>query len=354
MSVGKVNFTGKSPNFGSISSACTNVCHNTERHNTEKALKKEIPNLMAKSIRTISKLSKFAGEVPNIIINAIGTGLVAPIFIKYNFLSKTDEDTRTYSALRQPISAVLSVAAQVGAVIPIDRLISKMSNSGQFLGEKLSSPKYNKEAFQDVDYIKKMLKKENPKLSAQELNDLADEKYLDNLDKLIKNAESKNSIEYMVKGKKVKLADEEIKKILEQVTSDMLIHAKDHPGEHAVIKEIHQAIKDKKLTTIKKVSEAISKKIPDNNFVYDVIQKHISNVNSNLKGLRQITGLVVSLATIPISCSVLNYVYPRVMDALFPRLSKKKGAAPKDTFQKACASTYMGHHSDVADSEVRK
>ena len=57
-------------------------------------LKNEIKAFMPPSIKGMKKFSDNMGEVQNIIINALGTGLVAPIFIKWNPLSKTDEDTR--------------------------------------------------------------------------------------------------------------------------------------------------------------------------------------------------------------------------------------------------------------------
>ena len=47
-------------------------------------------------------------------------------------------------------------------------------------------------------------------------------------------------------------------------------------------------------------------------------------VKNNLKAHKQITGLIVSFLMLPISCSLLNWCYPRFMDAVFPNLSNKK------------------------------
>lgn len=348
MLVGNVNLNGVLPSATGITKAVTK----TANPNVEKELAQGIAEMMPKSIGIIGKFSKIVGEVPNIIINALGTGLVAPIFIKYNFLSKTDDDTRTYSAWRQPISAMLSVVTQVGAVIPFDRLITNMSNKGQFLGKNITSHKYNKEAFQDIDYIKKTLKKENPSLTAQELDTLAQEKHTQNIQKIADGIKANGSIEYMAGGKKVVLSPSEVKQLLEQTTADMLSQTKDNAKDQSVIKKMQEAIKGNK--SIKDLEE-ISKAIPESEFVTNVVKKHISNVGANLKGLRQVTGLVVSLATIPISCSILNTVYPKIMDALFPKLSKKK--APKDSdadaFIKAIDNSI---HRGAVDSksEVRK
>ena len=61
-------------------------------------IKEVLMKLMPSIFRGMQKLKNSIGEFQNIVINSLGTGLVAPILIKYNFLSKTDEDTRTYTA----------------------------------------------------------------------------------------------------------------------------------------------------------------------------------------------------------------------------------------------------------------
>ena len=47
-------------------------------------------------------------------------------------------------------------------------------------------------------------------------------------------------------------------------------------------------------------------------------------VKNNLKAHKQITGLIVSFLMLPVSCSLLNWCYPRFMDIFFPKLSNKK------------------------------
>ena len=60
-------------------------------HFTARAInmKEEVKAVMPASVKAMKKVSDNMGEVQNIIINALGTGLVAPIFIKWNPLSKT-------------------------------------------------------------------------------------------------------------------------------------------------------------------------------------------------------------------------------------------------------------------------
>ena len=119
-------------------------------------LKDEIKNFMPPIIKGMKRVTDNMGEVQNIIINALGTGLVAPIFIKWNPLSKTDEDTRTYSAWRQPVSAALAILTQVGATMPFNNKVKSMANQGK-LGQD-----YNMTPYMDDKYLKKLAKKQHP------------------------------------------------------------------------------------------------------------------------------------------------------------------------------------------------
>ena len=113
-----------------------------------------IDGFMPWMVKKLGVAEKLRGEIMNIIINAMGTGLVAPVFIKYNFLSDADEDTRTYSAWRQPLSAVLAVATQVGMTAPFYRMYDNWANKGEF------DEAMNKTLFQDDSWIKKQVMKE--------------------------------------------------------------------------------------------------------------------------------------------------------------------------------------------------
>ena len=54
-----------------------------------------------------------SGEMLNNYVTAIGTAFVAPIFIIFNPLSKEDHETKEYTGMRQPISAAVTLGAQV-------------------------------------------------------------------------------------------------------------------------------------------------------------------------------------------------------------------------------------------------
>ncbi len=142
---GAVNFTGKVP---------------------------EIKDLLPKGGKVLNFMDKFKflkGELGGILITALGTGLVAPIFIAHNPFAKpkpnaTEEEkedfknTKKYTAMRQPISAVLAIVFQALALKPIDVFLEKIYND----------PNYAKNLHTDVDqsvlnkssYIERQVKKQ--------------------------------------------------------------------------------------------------------------------------------------------------------------------------------------------------
>lgn len=103
-----------------------------------KQIEKEVLNSLGKGVKALSKYKNLMGEKQDIILNAIGTGIVAPIVINNNPLSKADKETKKYSAIRQTAMAIISVATQVGLVIPIDKYIDKTIKEGK-LGDKFTS-----------------------------------------------------------------------------------------------------------------------------------------------------------------------------------------------------------------------
>lgn len=420
-------------------------------------LQREMQNLMPGSLKMMSKLAKNMGEVQNIIINSLGTGLIAPIFIKWNPLSKTDEDTRTYSAWRQPISAVLAVVTQAGITAPFNTLITNMSNSG-YLGER-----YNKSALRDDDYIEKLVKRAMPNATKEQIAKEVASKKTEQIEAMLTSLKNKNAImlknykgetvplsktEYtnlltetvddLLKGinetnkeiittskkrkarseylrthnadaskalqeindelqkttsvssiktfinKKIKSlqasgADPELIQMLKEVSgrapvtkktdkaadkailkamkgkvNKMMGHVKKYANvtsANEVIANVENSVKGqleevkearKFLEGIKKaiINENISvaeiekmftdklaqtkNKLLNKSFANEVIEKMKVNVANNLKGFKQIAGVIVSCAVLPFTCALLNWVYPIFMDAVFPNLSNKK------------------------------
>ncbi len=417
--------------------------------NTDIVMAEAIKDYIPSAVKSMKKLSDNMGEIQNIIINALGTGLVAPIFIKWNPLSKTDEDTRTYSAWRQPVSAVLTVLTQVGITIPFNRMISRRANSGVYDTE------YNMTLFQDKDYISKILKRQYPYATKTTLDNMVKEHMANQKNSLLRMIKEDKVVMSTDTGKALPLKDKEFRKIALSVIdkqlkyqngelakcNDITIPKKIVRGEYfrtneaearkifteldakldktdnaksikGYIKELKTKYKnsDKELIAIfddilarrgnkdselkiamqdklkgilrdidlytgfksaeelkqgvidmetrvriNPINEAIEgltqarQKIENKTTIGEVEQylkqiigkndKHrlakfeLSGkiaealekmVKNNLKAHKQITGLIVSFLMLPVTCTLLNWSYPRFMDAVFPNLSNKK------------------------------
>lgn len=425
-------------------------------------LVKDIQKLMPTSLKMMTKFADSMGEISNILINAAGTGLVAPIFIKYNPLSKADEDTRTYSAWRQPISAILAIATQASMVAPFNSLLSNMSNNGN------CEDFYNKTNFQDEAYIRKLLKKTNKNITSEQLDKLVKAEQEKQYTSFIENLRNKNAIyikqhkaptkqmddstfknllletvktmskddtkkletcdtkktkremrsnfiqhqndktktvlteidtelknkstlsEYnkylsgKIKSLKSENANEELIKMVKEVLDRGSIKQVDENGSTALMKEMQEKVTKMLKHTEKyanvpedEVAKHVEKSVADRKFAYTksieilkeiesdinasgennkisiadiekriaerikqynitencsvksefakkVYTKYKDNIEGSLKGYKQFTGLLISLAVLPITCTLLNEVYPVFMDAVFPNLSNKK------------------------------
>lgn len=479
MSVEKINFKGLGTPAAAGKMLMPGEMKLREVQQLRKELLTDLKSSMPKAITGIDWLNKkVKGEIPNIVINAVGTALVAPFFIRYNFLSKTDEDTRTYSALRQPLSAILAVITGVGMVIPFDRFLKKKSNEGMFV-----NPDLNLKFYQDEDYLKRKLTAEHPKMKPATIEKMVKEtqlKQLDDFEKtflnegkimvsrldektgkvIIEPMESKrfrdllvNTIDDMdtemfsdinrYNGEKLQAQvkrgnflrlyyKDELKPLLSRI-SDKAASLKNEKGAYKELtKFIKNEIKDVKkvdmgtevknelvniltdimhrpdvntikehigrfesknkrfsnLKTLKEVEEVviahidkdikqaeqarkvfenlktavcenkpikeimkIAKQEPSMNFAYEVFQRHLKNSRGNIKAITAFTGLVVSLAILPVACDLLNRIYPKFMDFAFPNLSAKKKNKSNDRFVKSENSQST---PPTSKSEVKK
>ncbi len=154
----------------------------------------ELMHYMPGSVKFMMKIKEWTGEVQNIVINSVGTGLIAPIFIKYNPLSKTDEDTRTYSAWRQPVSAALAILTQVGATIPFNNKVNNMAHQGK-LGQD-----YNMTPFMNDKYLQKLVKHQHPDFTPAQIAERAAQLRDEQFDELIKDLKTKNTVMFIEDG----------------------------------------------------------------------------------------------------------------------------------------------------------
>ena len=69
------------------------------------------------------------GENLNNIVTAVGTAGVAPIFIINNPLAKEDKQTKEYTAARQPISAVITLAFQLPIMNAYNKMLDRIATT---------------------------------------------------------------------------------------------------------------------------------------------------------------------------------------------------------------------------------
>ena len=93
----------------------------------QRAIEKNLDNKWLSRMLTLGKNN---GENLNNIITAAGTAFVAPIFIRYNFLSKEEPETKAYQSWRQPLSAFLALGVQLPAMTTYNYLLDKWAASG--------------------------------------------------------------------------------------------------------------------------------------------------------------------------------------------------------------------------------
>jgi hypothetical protein len=127
---------------------------------------------------------------------------------------------------------------------------------------------------------------------------------------------------------------------IENVFEEFNKKAKTNPSTAAKFSDVYKKIADLKgwpkgLTSDKEIERYIkfvedlkSLKISaplEYKFAQDVIEKYIAKVKSNTRVLKDgFINPLVSLAVLPLTCWLLNWIYPRFMDFTFPELSGKK------------------------------
>ncbi len=130
----------------------------------------------AKTIRRMESLKWLKGEIGGILITALGTGMVAPIFIGFNPFVKPPknatpeqkeetQNTKLYTAMRQPISAVLAILFQASVQKYIDKGLDKVFNDpeiAKYARVNLDQSRLNTES-RIKDTIDKEMKQEGKK-----------------------------------------------------------------------------------------------------------------------------------------------------------------------------------------------
>ena len=163
-------------NYNSQNSSGNNVTFAKKRSKLAKTIISSLPNRQA--LKTMEKLEWLKGEAGGIAITAVGTGLVAPWPIAYNPFVKPHEGatkeevdelkkTKYYTAWRQPISAVLAILFQLGALKPIDIACDWAFNTDNILSRNMSLD-VNQSLLNKKSYIEKNVRKELKKEGIKE------------------------------------------------------------------------------------------------------------------------------------------------------------------------------------------
>lgn len=402
--------------------------------------------------KVCGSVAKNDGEVQNQLVNAIFTTTLAPAFIAFNPLSKEDQKTKEYTALRQPISAVIAIAAGLAITMPSNNFIEAIASKGtieaidlraepnknylarhfkkeyakaskngtldQF--QKENTPKgykgeFNKEAYitakqEQAKELYKRLMYERPEILKKDakLNQQVDglDRYLENNNLYKVDFKEFMKDTYKVKFfndgslkehafseqlKKIKAADflrqtglvdskfteEDLRKFLsakreepieaalseaignksaakkiaqalgkytsrviqynvkgdliqeETVTLEQLLDAlkiKESFTKNTMNKKFSTVLTDLANNHLKGMEQLKGKGLKD--FANNLMAKKITRITSDFKNYKKFTGIAVALASLPISCGVLNWSYPRIVERCFPSLVKndsKKG-----------------------------
>jgi len=130
----------------------------------------------AKTIKFMESLKWLKGEIGGILITALGTGLVAPIFIGFNPFTRPPKDatpeqkedfdnTTKYTAMRQPISAVLAILFQASVQKYIDKGLDGVFNNPKIA--KYGPVELDQSVINTETRIKDLVKKEMKKEGTQ-------------------------------------------------------------------------------------------------------------------------------------------------------------------------------------------
>lgn len=322
------------------------------------------------------------GEILNTIVTGIGTAFIAPIFIAFNPFSKEDKETKIYSAWRQPISAILAVAAQIGINTQYNKHIDKVASLGKF-------DRANLEAFPMKSYLKGIIKKEHPEYTKEQINAEIEKRQIDARWKAINEAREKLVNEHitydqLIDDEAKRLAKNEIKSRYKDELEKMSFKQREKfiaeklpaQAEQIVEQQVTESARGKALArewirdakqknipyeTLLQIKEKEMKalnEISANNITdfakgleklksyggYDnvkyldadyakvlqytkikrLVYANIDKARSVLGSYRRWTGILISLATLPVSCGLLNYIYPRLMEKIMPNVKHKK------------------------------
>lgn len=386
-----------------------------------KTLDGEIMNLLSKTTKKFMEWEKGGGEIFNTMVTAIGTAIVAPIFIVFNPLASEDKETRIYSAWRQPISAVIAILFQVSVNLGFNKILDFAASSGKWGFANLSAEpkdcylerqirqenknltddqvkaeiKNRKKAAYDnalekakakyantrPDYAKDLVstqafeeaqkvveaklpndlefQKSIKGLSKKEIEAKIDEKILAEASVAVRK-ELNNAAQQKLYMKEISNKDgfyeaakkelSEVTKLVEegkisQITKEKFPHVYDSlsvkldslKNNHITIERLKASVKkhfelldvaqydymQKGKDAAKKIKNTFAEILKDEEIIKSV-DVGIKRMSQRFGNYKKFYGILISLITLPFSCGLLNWAYPRIMEKIMPETAKAK------------------------------
>ena len=189
------------------------------------------------------------GEALNVLVTAVGTAIVCPIFIAFNPLSKEDKKTKAYSAWRQPISAIIAVAVQLTITKWFNNWIAKAASTKDENGQ--------------------------PHFARADLRAKPHEKYLTRIIKLEHPEWNKNQIENEVKQRQIDAEKAEVHRY-RQIMRDKQIEIKDLVCQDYIDKAEELFFEEFKTNNKEEIEKKFGKSIDD---IWSIkLKKHLNKM----------------------------------------------------------------------------
>ena len=396
------------------------------------------PDIINHLNRNSNKFARFLeyvgnnqGEALNILVTAVGTAVVCPLFIAFNPFSKEDDKTKAYSAWRQPISAIIAVVTQLTITKWFNHFMAKKASTSNKDGSPALCKRADLRAEPNPKYLKGIIEEEHPEWDKKQIQaeierrqivaekeiiskyrklykdktieykELVCQDYIDKAENFFYDEFKKNNkkeienkfgkkiddiwstklkkhLEKMLEDKAKSLGKD--KQVLVRETAERMVEAdviseavakyitrflcsknasvqkaidtsttentaklikdlgldkKFRDGFNAkeiaenivkkleTMKEFETSRQQKDFTSIKNIGTTFEE-ILHNVKIKKLVRSQKSDAKRVFKTMNTQLGLVVTLATLPLTCGFLNWAYPRIMEKIMPEMSAKK------------------------------
>ena len=239
----------------------------------------------AKTIRRMEALKWLKGEIGGILITAIGTGFVAPIFIGFNPFTKLPknatpeqkedfENTKKYTAMRQPISAILAILFQASVQKYIDKGLDTVFNNPKFA--KYGRVNVDQQEINTETRIKDIIKKEMKEEKVEKPSWI---KAL--FSKEAKERRNNYTLEF---DKRVKARQaEQIEKVADKFQVDGRIHVGERHMDNKSVAELVNSQIEEYITDAKRLQKGADQLIPHYLDRADILIKHKEKLTEIIK-----------------------------------------------------------------------